>query len=364
MRQFLPEILTKNIQVEPYFWNIDSAQLGEVLTVRGWALPFFGGIENFEIEVNGALPDEIVVQSNVSVAEQFPWWPHAIRSKFEVKVSASRLGIKDANYQELTFKVRPKIAPDAPLTPTSEFARTFNVLLGFPEELPPDTLRKTIGGPHAFRYRMGGRTLFRAFERVLREQTGKSFADLDHVVDWGCGPGRIAAHMLMPPTRPRRLTGLDIVKESVEWAASRYGNFFKVCDVVPPLPLQDASVDMVYGYSVFTHVPKCNVSAWVADLGRVLKKNGLLLTTILGELAFAKFRIYSKLSDIESWLDRGISDEVFNRDLEETGINAEAYKNVFLTKSAINSYFSEKFDIVRVIENFHFYQDLIVLRKH
>lgn len=127
--------------------------------------------------------------------------------------------------------------------------------------------------------------------------------------------------------------------------------------------MESGDVDLVYSYSVFTHLPEPMINAWVAELARVLKPGGLLLTTILGGLAYAYLHPFSTSQQLDAYLDKGIDDSVQNIDLDATEISKDYYRNTFLTKERVRNMFEEYFDILEVIENFHFYQDLVVLKK-
>jgi SAM-dependent methyltransferase len=50
---------------------------------------------------------------------------------------------------------------------------------------------------------------------------------------------------------------------------------------LPPLPLEEASLDLVIAMSVFTHLTT-EWSAWLVELHRVLKQDGLLIASFLG----------------------------------------------------------------------------------
>ena len=359
MRKFLPPLLAEQIKVDPYFWNIDYSSIkdgGEVYAT-GWALPFDGLPLNFTVTANGRPPVSLDRKESINVVKEFAWWPNALMSGFTATFQIDNLNPET----ELVFEARP-IGGAAPNQGT-DFSRKLFIVQNFPATTPPEELRRTIGLPDPHRYRMAGRTIFRGFENVLVRYMNRPVGELDHIVDWGCGPGRVACHFLQEGIRSKRFTGLDIVKESVDWAASQYSGKFVTCDIKPPIPLQTMSVDAIYSYSVFTHIPRDLIPFWVDELARVLKGGGYVLTTILGELAFAKFRTFSNEASISAWIASGISDATANKDLAETGLPNDYYRNVFLTKTQVGNIFGAQFEICEIIENFHFYQDLVILRK-
>ena len=50
----------------------------------------------------------------------------------------------------------------------------------------------------------------------------------------------------------------------------------------PPLPLRDEQLDLIWTLSVFTHLTG-TWSAWLLELHRILKPNGLLIASFMGE---------------------------------------------------------------------------------
>jgi SAM-dependent methyltransferase len=51
---------------------------------------------------------------------------------------------------------------------------------------------------------------------------------------------------------------------------------------VPPLPYADASFDLVYALSVFTHLPEALQRPWMEELRRVLVPGGHLVVSLHG----------------------------------------------------------------------------------
>jgi SAM-dependent methyltransferase len=57
---------------------------------------------------------------------------------------------------------------------------------------------------------------------------------------------------------------------------------FEVNRADPPLDFPDDTFDLVYSYSVLTHLSAERQKPWVAELRRVLKPGGYLLVTVHG----------------------------------------------------------------------------------
>jgi SAM-dependent methyltransferase len=103
------------------------------------------------------------------------------------------------------------------------------------------------------------------------------------VLDFGCGAGRVIRHFAAEAENAE-FAGCDIDQASIRWA---HGNLtppfrFFQNDELPPLDEREASFDLIYGMSVFTHLPD-TWSEWLLELHRVLRPGGFLVLSFLGE---------------------------------------------------------------------------------
>jgi SAM-dependent methyltransferase len=103
------------------------------------------------------------------------------------------------------------------------------------------------------------------------------------VLDFGCGAGRVLRHFDAEAERTEAFSGCDVHPASIEWLDEHLCPPFQVFrnDADPPLPLADASVDLVYAFSVFSHLTT-TASAWLLELRRILRPDGILLVTFQG----------------------------------------------------------------------------------
>jgi SAM-dependent methyltransferase len=105
------------------------------------------------------------------------------------------------------------------------------------------------------------------------------------ILEWGCGPGRLIRHMRdCLAAFEVTLTGTDYNARSVAWCSQHIpGVSFAVNDFNPPLPFADATFDVTYNFSVFTHLSASSQLAWARELHRVLKPGGLLVCSTHGD---------------------------------------------------------------------------------
>ena len=153
--------------------------------------------------------------------------------------------------------------------------------------LPPNELIvQAVGGvrmsdderPLRF-FNGGARTA--ALIRDLLVRHAAPLEQRDAILDFGCGCGRVIRHLR---GLPADLHGCDRNPAMVEWCQGHLPfAAFAVNDVKPGLAYEPGTFDLVYGLSVFTHLPAELQAAWMDELARVLAPGGTLLVTLHGE---------------------------------------------------------------------------------
>ena len=103
------------------------------------------------------------------------------------------------------------------------------------------------------------------------------------VLDFGCGAGKVLRHFATEAARGE-VCGCDIDDESVRWLGKNLCPPFRLFEASrePSLPVQDEYFDLIYAISVFTHIAE-NWAAWLLELHRTLKPDGVAIVTVLGE---------------------------------------------------------------------------------
>jgi SAM-dependent methyltransferase len=103
------------------------------------------------------------------------------------------------------------------------------------------------------------------------------------VLDFGCGIGRVLRHFA-PEARDAEFWGCEIHEPSVAWMREHLSPPFHIfqCSELPGLPHDDGYFDLVYATSVYTHLTD-HWAGWLLEHHRVLKDDGFLFATFLGE---------------------------------------------------------------------------------
>jgi SAM-dependent methyltransferase len=179
----------------------------------------------------------------------------------------------------------------------------------------------------------------------------------DHVLDIGCGNGRVA-EQLAPILKGRgAYTGFDISRTAIRACRRRfagrnmgfehldvwngeYNAKGRVAEIDTVFPADDGSVDLAFATSVFTHMRMPGVRRYLAESARVLKPGGRLAFTVFAleparaASAMFDFRPFDETSAVidQRYPERAIAHrrEVLEAALAQAGfIIAGAYHGVW-----------------------------------
>ena len=147
---------------------------------------------------------------------------------------------------------------------------------------PPETVQRNFvgsAGEHALREGF-------VFYRVVRDamqRYGRPLTSSTRVLDFGCGWGRMLRFFLREVSA-RNLHGVDVDPEMVSLCRTQFGPLasFDVVPPTPPAPTLQGQYDVIYLYSVFSHLSREVHLAWVEEFARRLAPGGLLLATTQG----------------------------------------------------------------------------------
>ena len=120
-----------------------------------------------------------------------------------------------------------------------------------------------------------------ALVRQLLEEHGISLPATPRILDFGCGPGStLAAFKRHLPEAS--CYGCDIRNDPMRWLARSHPELTVArTGLLPPLPEDFSSFDLVYAISVWTHMPAAACSAWIAHMHERMKPGGVLLFTFV-----------------------------------------------------------------------------------
>jgi SAM-dependent methyltransferase len=217
--------------------------------------------------------------------------------------------------------------------------------------------------PPALRLRVHGAADLQSFLVIGRENfqtivdglalAGKPVGSESRILDFGCGPGRTLHWWMQHQPRPI-LHGTDIDREAVDWARQNLPVSLAHNEPRPPLPYADAAFDVIYSISVFTHLDEQYQDAWLAELRRVLKPDGVALLSVRSEQDLA-----SRPAALQERVRReGI---VFEHDTWTAQFFPGFYQATYHSAGYIDRHWGRVFKVVgRVTRG---YVDLMVLRR-
>jgi SAM-dependent methyltransferase len=152
--------------------------------------------------------------------------------------------------------------------------------------LPPAWLRMRVAGTaDAEWFLASGRVARETIEESLAA-AATSLAEMGDILDFGCGCGRVLRWLA---EEPANLRGSDFDGRAIAWCRENLCFAeFGTNNLEPPLGLEDESLDLVYAFSVLTHLPLPVQHAWMAELRRLLRPDGILILSTHGDAYFTR----------------------------------------------------------------------------
>lgn len=123
--------------------------------------------------------------------------------------------------------------------------------------------------------------------------------DCTDIVEIGCGVGRDAMTLTQKMKAGTKYNGIDVIEESIEWAIDNISknhemykfHWFDVKDMQHnpngegrqidyEIPVADNSVDLIFLYSVFTHMDPDYIKYYANEFARILRKGGRVFSSM------------------------------------------------------------------------------------
>lgn len=327
--------------------------IGDSVRLSGWALLGTEDPDAFAFTVNGRrVPDQKLGLSSPSLSKVFPFIPSSSTSAFTLTTA-----IESGDLERGLLEV--SLTDSLFLEPTNPWHTAYVPVndLGF--RIPDaDQLQRTQGNISKSRYLTYGFSTANRIQRILRTYFQRSASDFESILDWGVGCGRVAQHLF---SAPRNFLGCDIDAENVEWCQKNLEGKYFTNDLSPPLPLDEGSVDLVYGISVFTHLSEESAKAWRDELARVVRQGGVAIITVHGTTGIGRILDDARLVALAydgfdaSMGDRRLDGKISSRDY---------YRATFQSPRNVREFFGECFDVIDIISGANaLLQDFVVLRR-
>ena len=191
--------------------------------------------------------------------------------------------------------------------------------------LPPSKLRFRVGescDPAVF-LDVGRRTAQNIGDCL--NAAGLAMAADAAALDFGCGCGR-TLRWFTRQFPSVKWHGCDVDAEAIAWCRANLPGRYEVNAPGKPIPFSDASFDLVFAVSVFTHVDEEFQRGLVPELMRILKPGGALLVSVYSE------HVWRATRDAGA-IERG--EFVFQQSAKLKGIVPEWYHTAFQSRERI-----------------------------
>lgn len=195
------------------------------------------------------------------------------------------------------------------------------------------------------------------------------------VLDFGCASGRVLRHFVCQGD-DLDVWGCDIALSHVQWIDRHLGPRPRVFHnhALPHLPLEDNSFDLVYAFSVFSHIDDFE-GAWLLELRRILRPGGFAYLTTHTDHTWKILKpehgIYNNMltRPFTATPEVKIGPEMFQAPLPHERVvfavkGATVYgKNVFHSTDYLRRVWGRFFEIREIYREGAYYQDVVLLRK-
>lgn len=193
------------------------------------------------------------------------------------------------------------------------------------------------------------------------------------VLDFGCSTGRVIRHFAAQTEIPE-IWGSDINARHIRWLFENMPHtvkpLFNHC--IPTLPIPDHSIDVVFAFSVFTHIDTFE-TCWLAELRRILADDGMAYLTVhnestwdwLGEqVGDPKNRLIQSMLTIDPAIREKLKGPLPDTRTVYRFSQSGPYRaQVFHSNNYLQQVWGRFFTIEEVLPNHHEHQTVLVLRK-
>jgi SAM-dependent methyltransferase len=156
--------------------------------------------------------------------------------------------------------------------------RRYPVLRQFLPAMPSEDIQKEFIGSAGDTALREAYYAYRLFKEVATKYRGRVGPETK-VLDFGCGWGRIL-RFFMRDVRPENLYGVDTLPLAIELCKQTNPLCqFKLINALPPTDFPDNTFDLIYLYSVFSHLSEDAHNRWLTEFHRIMKPGGVLVAT-------------------------------------------------------------------------------------
>lgn len=175
---------------------------------------------------------------------------------------------------------------------------------------------------------------------------------MERLLEFGVGLGRLIIHYY--PFKAE-LHGCDVTKAALEFARAKLGQRVKLelSQLEPKLDYPDQYFDYIYANSVFTHIPRSSVENWIAELYRIVRPGGCVISSAYDPNVY--------------FADKSLRE--FDEKFESIGGGCElktdrgVLMTTYMSRVALKAAWSRYFEVLELRPHFHDQWHIIVKRQ-
>lgn len=210
---------------------------------------------------------------------------------------------------------------------------------------PPELIRYTCGHEDADEYIKSGQEVATQLNLAAARYFGPIKSEFSNVLDFGCGTGRLLGALDFGSAS---VSGCDVGEPVSNFSTGAYPDFdIRHTGLYPPLPWESDHFDLIYSFSVFSHLTRDAEDVWLKELLRIGRHDAAYLITIQGD-----WMVEATLSgdekaeaEAEGFLFRAVHGR-FSDGLDFP----EYYESSYHTSEYIHAHWSNFFEIVEVVK--------------
>ncbi|MBA4749726.1 MAG: class I SAM-dependent methyltransferase [Alphaproteobacteria bacterium] len=229
--------------------------------------------------------------------------------------------------------------------PTDVLFSDLNPLAYYHPVVPSREIKYVCGHDDYDAFLKTGMDVSLTFNLACKKYAGKQLSEYESILDFGCGVGRIIRFL---KDKCKSVSGCDVNNRVIEYCNKNFPEIDAYqSSLLPPLMYEDGTFDLVYAFSVFSHLPEEVEVSWLNELLRVGKPGCLYLITVHGDWFIETtlpFDIQQKLRE------RGFAFKpVHGRDGSVYDF-PKYYESSYHTSDYIRAEWSKYFDIIDVVK--------------
>lgn len=203
------------------------------------------------------------------IARRVPIFSFIVNKLENVEIQNQELRTQLAEFTDLRLRSRSNSNPSVSLDDSNL-------------PLPPEALRQWVAGTDDLQWFLeSGQLAKQAMDDILAKQR-LAIDSFESILDFGCGCGRVIRHLHAYNTV--KLHGSDCNANAIRWCDVNF-EFAEFSSnlIEPPTRYRAHSFDLIYAFSVFSHLTEPLQTAWIQELHRILKPNGYLIMSVHGD---------------------------------------------------------------------------------